>query len=154
MQRHDRRDRRFGFTILELMIVVAIVAIVIAVAVPSLQNAKRSARESKGIASCKVVAAAMESYRGRYGRYGNATGLQESGYLEQWDRLSSVFLTTESHKILVAPSSSRGWVCYVIAASGADGEASYYMDASGVIRYNTSGGLASVSSPPLGEEPD
>ena len=44
--KHKRRIPRDGFTLIELMIVVAIIAIIAAIAIPNLMNAKRKSNQS------------------------------------------------------------------------------------------------------------
>jgi type IV pilus assembly protein PilA len=57
MRKHLR-----GFTLIELMIVVAIIAIIAAIAIPALVRSRMAANESAAIASCKVFAEAEEIY--------------------------------------------------------------------------------------------
>jgi len=52
-----------GFTLIELMIVLAIVAILVAVSVPSLLRSRMAANESAAIGACKTFCAAQEIYR-------------------------------------------------------------------------------------------
>jgi len=52
-----------GFTLIELMIVVAIIAIIAAIAIPSLLRSRMSANEASAVASCKVFAEAQSIYR-------------------------------------------------------------------------------------------
>ncbi|MFC1479328.1 DUF2950 family protein [Planctomycetota bacterium] len=60
-----------GFTLIELMIVIAIIAIIASVAIPSLIKTKRSSNESAAAASMKTLNGMLATYRqGRYQGYG------------------------------------------------------------------------------------
>ncbi len=52
-----------GFTLIELMIVLAIVAIITAISVPNLMRSRMAANETSALASCKALGTAQEIYR-------------------------------------------------------------------------------------------
>jgi len=56
------RSKR-GFTLVEIMIVVAIIVLLAAIAIPNLLRARLNANEASAIAAMKTFSTAMESYR-------------------------------------------------------------------------------------------
>jgi type IV pilus assembly protein PilA len=54
---------RKGFTLVEIMIVVAIIVLLAAIAIPNLLRARLSANEATTIAAMRTLSTAMESYR-------------------------------------------------------------------------------------------
>ena len=53
---------RSGFTLVEIMIVVAIIALLAAVGIPSLLNARRTANDAAAFANAKSMATEMETF--------------------------------------------------------------------------------------------
>ena len=58
-----KRLGKRGFTLVEIMIVVAIIALLAAIAIPNLLRARHNANEAAAIAACRTISTAMESYR-------------------------------------------------------------------------------------------
>ena len=58
-----------GFSLIELLIVVAIILIIAAIAIPNLLRAKISANESSAVGSVRNIITAMVSYNASYGGF-------------------------------------------------------------------------------------
>jgi len=57
-----------GFSLIELLIVVAIILIIAAIAIPNFTRARIAAREAAAVAACKKIATAEVVYSTTYGR--------------------------------------------------------------------------------------
>ena len=94
-----RNQRQSGFTLIELMIVVAIIAIVTAVALPKMMSARLSANENAAVANLRTIAAAQQSFHsscsidtdadggGEFGFFGELAG---SDQLRAWTAAGTV----------------------------------------------------------------
>jgi type IV pilus assembly protein PilA len=70
-----------GFSLIELLIVVAIILIIAAIAIPNLLRARMSAYESSAVMSLKAINTAEISYSSAYPTVGYATALTNLGGL-------------------------------------------------------------------------
>jgi len=68
-----------GFSLLELLIVVAIILIIAAIAIPNLLSARMAANESSAVASIRTINTAMITYVASYPDIGFATTLAALG---------------------------------------------------------------------------
>jgi type IV pilus assembly protein PilA len=64
-----------GFSLIELLIVVAIILIIAAIAIPNLLRARIAANESSAVASTRTINTAMISYNSAYPTVGFASSL-------------------------------------------------------------------------------
>src|SRR5690242_19383364 len=71
------QKRRRGFSLIELLIVVAIILIIITIALPKLSRARMFSQEAAAIAAMRTIHTAEAQYYSTYGRY--ATSLAELG---------------------------------------------------------------------------
>lgn len=63
-----------GFTLIELMIVVAIIGILAAIAIPNFLNYQCKARQSEAKTALGTVRTLQEAYLAEYGSYGGTAG--------------------------------------------------------------------------------
>jgi type IV pilus assembly protein PilA len=68
-----------GFSLIELLIVVAIILVVAAIAIPKLLQAKMAANESSAAATIRTISAAETSYVGAYPAVGYAVQIRDLG---------------------------------------------------------------------------
>ena len=71
--------RQRGFSLIELLIVVAIILTIAAIAIPSLVRAKISANESSAAACIRQISTAQIAYAASYPSVGYATNLASLG---------------------------------------------------------------------------
>ncbi len=73
-----------GFSLVELLIVVAIIAIIASVAVPSLVTSRMAANEASAIQGCRTICSAEIAFAASNNQqFTNLTGLVSGGFLDQ-----------------------------------------------------------------------
>jgi type IV pilus assembly protein PilA len=72
-----RRAPRAGFSLIELLIVIAIILVILTVALPKLTTAVRGARETGAVKAITTIHSAQVQYYSNYNRF--ATTMQELG---------------------------------------------------------------------------
>ena len=64
-----------GFSLIELLIVVAIIGIIAALSIPNLLASRRAANEASAISAVRTISSAEEAYRATYGEGSGFTNL-------------------------------------------------------------------------------
>jgi prepilin-type N-terminal cleavage/methylation domain-containing protein len=140
------RSRADGFSLIELLIVVAIIGIIAAIAVPNLINSRRAANEAAAIGSLRTITSAQATYQSTYGGGKNfavaATDLSASGVnlidtvLASGKKNGYTFVITGTPSSGTAPSTFTATAAPdYIAPLITTGTRSFYTDQVGVIRY-------------------
>ncbi len=151
-------NRQKGFSLIELLIVVAIILIIAAIAIPNLMRSKMAANEASAVASLRTLNTSSVSFSTTYGTYPTAlSNLAPSTTPSSTaaDLIDSVLSTgTKSGYTFTwsVPSGGVAGTNYAINAdpvSSSTGQRHFYTDQSLVIRANTSV-AATVSSNPIG----
>lgn len=155
------RDHR-GFSLVELLIVVAIILTIAAIAVPNFLRARMHANEANAVASLRAIETSALTYSLTYSNVGYPAQLADMGGTNPCTASSSsACLLDES----LAGGQKDGYafvwtgdgltpsVSFVITATpqvvGTSGQNMYCTDQAGVIYYNASGSGCTNTSPPL-----
>lgn len=138
--------KRAGFTLVEIMIVVAIIALLAAIAIPNLLRARLNANESAAIAAMQTISTAAQSYRSANPTYPLALGSLSGATPPYIDSvLGSGAKQGYSFSLLGSTNSftATGGPQTV----GTTGSRYFFVDESGVVRYSASATATGTSTP-------
>ena len=147
-----------GFSLIELLIVVAIILIIAAIAIPNLLRARMAANEASAVASLRTMNTALITYNSTYGQYPSsltsmadvAAGTTPTS--TSADLLDPVLSAATPQKsgynfVYAAPTN----VIYTIrgnpVSANQTGIRYFFTDQSAVIRYNPSASASITDSP-------
>lgn len=74
-----RQRKQHGFSLIELLIVVAIILTIAAIAIPNMMRARISANETSAVASLRTISTAETTYASTYPTVGYSCSLAELG---------------------------------------------------------------------------
>ena len=141
-------SRKQGFTLIELMIVVAIIAIIAAIAIPSLLNARKAGNEASAISSLRTLTTVNEQYRTRFQAYSVTLvnlSIPALGYIDAVLGAG----TKSGYVFTYATPSINTWNCNAAPlVATTTGDRFFFVDQSGVIRFDPAA-AATAASPPI-----
>jgi len=153
------RNKQKGFSLIELLIVVAIILIIAAIAIPNLLRSKMAANEASAVASLRTYNTSIVAYQTTYNT-DPATNLSQLGPVaagtapsstaaDLVDSLLGVAAPVKSgYNFTYTPVAGTPTTQYSIVAvpsSTATGQRKFYTDQSGVIWQTTDGTVPSTT---------
>jgi type IV pilus assembly protein PilA len=151
-----------GFSLIELLIVVAIILIISAIAIPSFLRSRMQANEASAVSSLRMINTAAITYASTYVDLGFPATLADMGGATPCTSSStsacllddSIAQGTKSGYALawagdgLTPSSAYTTTATPVVV-GASGQRMFCTDQSGVIHYDTSGAGCTEASAPV-----
>ena len=154
--------RQKGFSLIELLIVVAIILIIAAIAIPNLLRSRMAANEASAVGSVRTINTAEVTYSAAYPDVGYTTTLTNMGGASSVCAGPSANSTQACLIDNVLMNGTKSGYTFTLAGgsgktpettyndsakpitTGSSGQRGFFSDQSGVIRYNQSGTATSA----------
>ncbi len=139
-----------GFSLIELLIVVAIIGIIAAIAIPNLLASRRASNEGSAIASMRTIGSAQATYLTTTGA--NTTYAADLPALQTAGLIDSVLgagpVSTKTGYDFRMAGAGLTFISNADPTSASTGTRNFFTDESGVIRY-AAGVPAGASDTPI-----
>ena len=134
-----------GFSMVELLVVVAIITLIAAIAMPNLRKARQSASSASAVQSLRTITTAQQLYRQKFQQYGTLAELAPEGTLD-----TSLSIGSKSSYLFVINVTSAGekFDCEATPTEDPTNLPYYFVDDTTVIRHNL-GAPADANSSPI-----
>jgi type IV pilus assembly protein PilA len=151
-----------GFSLIELLIVVAIILIISAIAIPSYLRSRMQANETSAVGSVRMINTAAITYSSTYVTVGFPANLADLGGAAPCSATATSACMLENtlsqgtksgYTFVWTGDGAHPSIAYSLTgtpqAVGASGQRMFCTDQTGVIRYDPSGAGCNVSSSPV-----
>ncbi|MCU1295146.1 MAG: putative pilin, type [Bryobacterales bacterium] len=152
-----RRSSQRGFSLIELLIVIAIILIILSIALPQMGKARMHSQEMAAIAEVRTINQAEIQYQSQFGQY--ATSLTQLGPAPSGaaEGPSNAGLipgnlaggTASGYNFTIATIPTGYAVTAVPKTFGSTGRRTFYSDQSGTIHENWGQDPATAQSPEI-----
>lgn len=154
-------DKKHGFTLIELMIVVAIIAIIAAISLPNLLRSRMAANEANAIGGIRSISSAEIQYRAAL--ISTVNGVGAFGTLSELNATDPPFIDEvlgqdnaiksgyQFNVVDVDPTTAAApsFVATALRLNERTGTRAFFVDESGVVRFIVGDGPATSTDSPL-----
>src|SRR5579875_2451189 len=154
----ERRRRQRGFSLIELLIVIAIILVILSIALPQMGKARMHSQEMAAVAEVRTINQAEVQYQSQFGQYatalsqlgpptsaGAAEGPQAAGLIP-----ANLASGTASGYTFTVTQSPTGYAATAVPKTfGTTGRRTFYTDQTGIIRENWGQDPATANSPEI-----
>jgi len=138
-------NKERGFSLVELLIVVAVISLIAAIAIPNLRKARQSANKASAVQSLRTITTAEHLYKSKYLQYGTLAQIAPEGTLDS--TLGSGVKSSYSFTITVS-TNPDGFAVNATPFEDPTTLTYFFVDETAVIRF-ADGTPADSTSPPI-----
>lgn len=153
-----RRAGQRGFSLIELLIVIAIILIILAIAIPQMNNIRQNAQEMAAVAQIRTIQQAETQYYSQFGDYATAltqlgppagNGATEGPAAAGLIPGNLASGTNSGYNFTISQGPTGYAILAVPKVFKSTGRRTFYSDSSGIIRQNWGQDPATPQSPEI-----